>query len=249
MIPIHITWESMGIKRSVVSAIPTDWDELTPKQLVAIATNYNTETGDPQFFADLLCIDIKTAGSLSEFHKYSITKELLFMTEFTPLDHFIINVYNGLVSPLPRMEGMSFGQFMFVDTYYERAVTKSDPASVDKFIACLYLPLKGVFNEILIPERSVSASLNIPKNTKVAMLMNYRLVKEWICQHYPVVFPKAVEKPEPGIKHSRKSKGRGWVTLFESLVGDDIINQDRYAQLPLHSVLRFLTKKIKENGR
>lgn len=37
-----------------------------------------------------------------------------------------------------------------------------------------------------------------------------------------------------------------WVKLFESIVGDDLIHRDSYAQLPIHAVLKFMTRKYIE---
>ena len=52
------------------------------------------------------------------------------------------------------------------------------------------------------------------------------------------------EKP----KKTHKNPGNsGWIKIFENVVGDDLVNHDRYAILPLHNVLRWMTTKIIEN--
>jgi len=47
----------------------------------------------------------------------------------------------------------------------------------------------------------------------------------------------------------KKVKQSGWLKLFESLVGEDLINRDRYAELPVNTVFRHLTTKYKENAK
>jgi hypothetical protein len=51
------------------------------------------------------------------------------------------------------------------------------------------------------------------------------------------------------VAEQSRSQGSNWVKVYESLVGDDIVNQDKYSALPVHTVFRYLTTKLKENGR
>ena len=115
------------------------------------------------------------------------------------------------------------------------------------------------FDQQLIQVRADSVELFFLPEEKTAINLNYRLVKEWLCNQYPIIFQKPSDdlETDPVAERSRghrgtaagRSRGSDWVKLYESIVGDDIVNQDKYAALPLHTVFRYLTQKIKENGR
>jgi hypothetical protein len=140
---------------------------------------------------------------------------------------------------------------MYVDTYFEVSVLTDDNSQLAKFIGCLYLPDGKPFDEKLIQERAHYVCLFFRPEEKTAISLNYRLVKEWLCSQYPLLFQAPVpETSDLEETQSTKNKsGSDWVKVYESLVGDDIVNQDKYAELPLHTVFRYLTSKIKENAR
>jgi hypothetical protein len=207
---------------------------------------------ETEILCGMLGIKKSIAARLDDFQRFCIAMELDFMDNFKPHYAFVIRKLNGLKAPRPRLEGMSFGQFMFVDSYYEVAITSDDSGQLDKFIACLYLPEGKPFNEQLIEDRADYIKLFFKQEEKTAISLNYRLVKEWICERYPLLFRKSsvaeLADVKPVAEHSR-SQGSNWVKVYESMVGDDIVNQDKYSALPVHTVFRYLTTKLKENGK
>jgi hypothetical protein len=240
---IELHYKTLGITRKISALLPERWDELTPDQLVLISRNYITPVDETEMLCGILGIKKSFASRLDDFQRFCIALELDFMDDFKPHYVFVIRKLNGLNAPRPRLEGMSFGQFMFVDTYYEVAITSEDPEHLNKFIACLYLPEGKPFKEQLIEDRADYIKLIFKPEEKTAISLNYRLVKEWICERYPLLFRKSSE-----VEQSH-SKGSNWVKVYESLVGDDIVNQDKYSALPVHTVFRYLTTKLKENGK
>jgi len=67
-----------------------------------------------------------------------------------------------------------------------------------------------------------------------------------------LVFQKSTENLTENQNPNKKEKPKnntnnGWLNILENIIGDDIINQDKYSNLSLHSTLRFLTNKIKAN--
>jgi len=243
---IDLHHKTLGITRKISALLPERWNELTADQLVLIARNYITTVDETEMLSGLLGISKSIASMLDGFQRFCIAVELDFMDDFKPHSAFAIHKLNGLSAPRPRLEGLSFGQFMFVDTYYEVAITSDDPEHLSKFIACLYLPEGKPFNEQLIEDRADYIKLFFKPEEKTAISLNYRLVKEWICERYPLLFRKPIAE---SVAEQSRSQGSNWVKVYESLVGDDIVNQDKYAALPVHTVFRYLTQKLKENGR
>lgn len=247
---ISLQYKQFGIKRIISSTLPEAWDELTPAQLIAVSRNNAGDIPETEMLAYFLGIKKNVAVLLDDYQRYCIAVELDFMKDFKPFYSFVIRNIKGLTSPRPRLEGMSFAQFMFADTYNEIAITADDNSQLNKFIACLYLPDGKTFDQQLIQDRADYVELFILPEEKTAINLNYRLVKEWLCNQYPLIFVKPSDDltDESVAERSRGNRGSNWVKLYESIVGDDIVNQDKYAALPLHTIFRYLTQKIKENG-
>ncbi|MFZ4545879.1 MAG: hypothetical protein ACOYN4_00510 [Bacteroidales bacterium] len=248
---ISLQYQQLGFKYKISTSLPEIWSELTPKQLIAVAKNHSVNANETLLLAALLGIKEKQAKQMDNYQRFSIARELTFLQDFKPFYSFIIRTIKGLSAPRPRLEGMSFGQFMYVDTYHEVAVMADDPTQLNKFVACLYLPDGKPFDEKLIQDRADHVALFLLPEQKTAISLNYRLVKEWICKQYPLLFqvPHQDGQDNEQTHSTEKKRGSDWVKVYESLVGDDIVNQDKYAELPLHHVFRFLTQKLKENAR
>ena len=248
---ISIQYHKLGIKRKISASLPEQWSELSAEQLIAVSRNHTGDINEMVLLASLLGVKKSIIEKLTTFQLYSIGKEFEFLDVFIPLYFFSILTKYGLSAPRPRLEGMSFGQFMYVDTYFEVAVLADDTAQLDKFIGCLYLPSGKQFDEKLIQERADYVGIFFRPEEKTAISLNYRLVKEWLCSQYPLLF-QASEPETSDLKQNsvaERSRSSDWVKIYESLVGDDIVNQDKYAELPLHTVFRYLTSKIKENAK
>ena len=92
-----------------------------------------------------------------------------------------------------------------------------------------------------------SADQAVPKLKKAdlqifeAIALNYGLVRKWIADRYPLIFPAQ--------KQSFGKKSGSWAEIFDDIVGDDLKDQDKYAEIPINSVFRFITRKIKESRK
>jgi hypothetical protein len=75
------------------------------------------------------------------------------------------------------------------------------------------------------------------------------LILVWLQKCYPLIFQEKAETSQDLSSSDKQPKQSQWLKIFESLVGDDLINRDRYAELSVHAVLRYLTNKYKENAR
>lgn len=221
--------------------VPGSWEELTPEQFLLITDNSNGAVSDVDFIAKISGVSKKLIRRMDPYQRFCIITDLDFMEKLSPLSFFIIPSVFSLQAPAAKLEGFQFSQFIFVDSYFELALQNEDTAALDKFVSCLYLPNGESFNEKLIPVRSAYVKAVISSQTKAAILLNYRLVRQWIAERYPLIFLQQNTK-----QNASKSD---WVKVFDSVVGDDLINRHHYAELPFHTVFRFLTQKIKENAR
>lgn len=243
---IKIPYRRFWFWRHKTRQLPQKWEELSTEQLIAVAENYLGICDDNQFLAAMCNVRKRIIRKLPSYFKYKIGKELEFLSDYTPYNNFIIKRIASLYAPKYKMEGVSFGQFMFADTFYSNWCSSGSDDDLNKFIACLYLPKDFEFDSKYLDKLSKRAA-RISTREKYAITLNYRLIKEWLPDVYPLIFDKA----DKGEKKKKRpsAQGNGWIKIFESIVGDDIVNQDKYARLPMHQVLKFVTNKIKEHAK
>ncbi len=259
MITIAIEYPYLFFKRKATGKAPSSWAELTERQFVAISRTINGTKPDFLFLSVLTGISQNLLKRLSPFDLFKLSDGIDFVSQAeNSHSAFIIGKIPGtdFVSPKPKLAGMTFGQFIFAESYYHdwmascSAEPKQDEKVLNNFIASLYLPTNEKFTNESI-QVSVGKIANTTLDIRKAIAFNYSLVMIWLQQAYPLIFQPNDDSVETHGRASNisKSKQSGWLNLFESLVGDDLINRDRYADLPVHTVLRYLTNKYKESAR
>jgi len=228
--------------------IPGSWMDVNAVQLIAIAEHYLGKCNEFKLLAALCGIKERVIRKMPEFFMVKLAEEFEWIKDFKPSNSFILKKVKHLQAPKSKLEAMTFGQFIFVDTFYNDWCQDEKAETLNKFVACLYLPKHYTFSEKYI-EVNAAAVAKIDERVKYAITLNYRLVKEWLTERYPMVFEKPDNDPTKKKRNKTGKAGNGWVSIFESIVGDDITRADDYARVPVHSVMRFLTKKIKENAK
>lgn len=249
MIEILIEYPFMHLKRKMAGRMPVSWQELTQLQFIAISGVIEGADLDYQFLSVMTGIQSKLLKRLTPYELLKLSEGIDFIGRAgNCYSDFIIKELpvGHLIAPKSKLSGLTFGQFIFADAYYNDWCQLLEETSLNKFIACLYLIPGEEFNHENIEQRIPPIS-KIDLDIRKAIVLNYGLISVWLQKAYPLIFVEHAEgtsrEDHPKPQHS------GWVNLFESMVGEDLINRDRYAALPLHTVLRHLTKKFKENAR
>lgn len=238
MIAVDISYRPFDIlrwTRTINAKLPARWSELTQEQMARVPDLQSEKLDDDKAIALFLGVHRAIARKLDSYHKFCILRNLKYLFSIEPLDKFLIKEISGLRAPDDRLRGVTFGAFIFADSYFD-SYLHGKKEDLDKFIASLYTGECG-FSEKLI---EVNAGI-IRKESRFlreAIGVNYALIREWLARVYPNCF----EKPEPG---SKKKNQKGWVAVFDAVVGNDIVNQDRYALLPVNQVLRYLNERTK----
>lgn len=223
---------------------PEGWSDISPKHLIAISHLYTEEITELQFLSKTFRIPLAIIKKLDAFQVFSLMQEFEFVSDFKARESLVIPKLCDGVPPSDKLADLTFGRFMFIDTYFnEYASNNNDIQSLNKFVATLYWPEKTVFNDELISKRAEKAN-KIDVLTKQAVAINYRLIKEWLVVVYPAIFSERTDVDQPNVK-----KESTWLKIFDIIVGDDIINSEKYAGMLLHNVLRYVSRKIKENAK
>ena len=252
MIDIAVEYPFMLCTRKAVGKTPSKWSELSEKQFIGISSIVHGKELDYKFLSLLTGIRKKILIRLSPYQLTVLSEQIDFIGSAgsSHSDFIISEISCGptmLVAPKPKMEGITFGQFIFLDAYFNDWSSSKQESALDKFIASVYLPQSEQFNNEMIDSRAIKIN-QISIELRKAIAFNFSLIIFWLQKAYPLIFPESYEDPkqDQSVKLNHTS---GWLKIFESLVGEDLINRDKYAQLPLHTVLKHMTRKYKENAR
>jgi hypothetical protein len=256
---IEIQYPFLFFKRKAKGSMPNSWAELTESQFIAISRVLNGIEPDYRYLAILTGIKKRLLQKLSSYDIFKISNEIDFIGKADKwYDSFIIkdicrrvsNPNSGQFhSPMPKLEGFTFGQFIFCDAYYNDYVVTKNENALNHLIASLYLSKEEKFESKGNAYRSWKVN-KVDLDIRQAIAFNWGLIIAWLGKAYPLIFREPVEDNEPqtGDKPT-VAKQSPWIKVFESLVGDDLINRDKYAELQVHTVLKHLTKKYKENAK
>lgn len=136
---------------------------------------------------------------------------------------------------------MTFGQFMFVERYFEQCTDENAKyaENLRLFLACLYRPQGSGFNHKDI-ERIAWWMRFVPSTRKEAILFNYTGLREHLCVRFPEIFPK----PDPNDKTVKKKGSSDWIDVALSLAGKDIEMFHAYENDDVWLVLKIIKNVI-----
>lgn len=217
---------------------PDNWSELSAKQLIAAVRVMQETITDDELIASMLNIKKRLVKRLSAYQKFCIIDLLGFLETHDPYYKFILPAIGKFIRPQPRLKDETFGTFIFAETYFEKYAATRDREYLAKFVACYYRA--GPFREQDLNPNSIIIS-KLPFFEQEAIYVNYYLIRQWYTEMYPEVF-------RPAGDQSKKEKST-WIDVYDAIVGDDIVKEAEYADLPISAVLRYLDKRIKQNRK
>lgn len=247
---------------TVDGQFPDTWSEIQPKQLIAIAKLYKQQISDTHFLAEMSGISHRILKRADEFTCYKLMEYLQFIGDMRPFHEFIIPkitirhpefISGSLHSPEPKLKGVTFGQFIFADSYFTDYQQSKSEDDLNKFVATLYLPEGELFSEKLINKNHrLIGRKDI--HLREAIAINWQLLHEWLALAYPLIFQKREEIKEeshPELVSGSKpnSYSSPWIKIFQNFVGDDILHDEEWANKPINTIFQYMTRKHKENAR
>ncbi len=157
-------------------------------------------------------------------------------------------VFHG---PKDGFENLAFDEFIIADTYFARFLNSKDLEDLFRFTYAQYRPGQPSGGRIPINEFDLDQYSDHFSKMKVHLLLavvfNYRIIRRWIEQAYPLVFPTNVET-EAAQKQHNKIPAPKWTKIRSQLAGEIIADIPRIGKLPLHTVLHSLTERIKKSA-
>jgi hypothetical protein len=239
MIPIAIEYKPLWFLpwiRRIDTKLPARWSELSQKQITAIPDLNRGKLSEPKLLQIFLGISRSIARKIDSYQAHCILRNLKYIQEPDAYGSFVVKNIAGFTAPDAQLKGINFGAFIYGDTYYQNYLA-GKREDLCRFIACFYYDRRGFDEKLIETHAKIIRASDTAKLEAIAI--NYALIREWLARAYPYVFQKA----EPGQK---KTQGKGWVAVFDMVVADDLVNQERYALQPVNTVLRYLNRKTKE---
>jgi hypothetical protein len=256
-----VSW--LPFTQKVASDVPQNWCDVSQKQLVAIASLYKSAISDISFLKTMSGLRKQILNKFSDFERYKLMEIFEFLGDQRPYHEFIIrklsvSLHPVLYAPSPKLKGVSFGQFIFADTYFANYQQSSDETDLNKFIASLYLGKNEKFEERLIQERFLGIG-KLEPNIRQAIALNYQLIHEWLALAYPLIFQKLASTASrsasdtsliaPVAEPVEARDHNSWIKVFQNFVGDDILQDEVWAAKPVNTIFAYMTRKYKENAR
>lgn len=227
---------------------PENMEEITPAQFAAVVEYSALKISERKLLQTMTALPARAIKKLGDFQRFKLLQLLAFVAQTKGFNRFVIPMLKTssgkLYSPKPKLKGLTFEQFIFADAYFSDYSEKQDPETLAKFVAALYLPKDKPFDESLI-EANAPAIQKLETPILEGIFLNYGFLRDWLSEAYPLVFTAS---EQTATKNKQPATGNnGWIKIFETIVGDDIINAEKYGKTPIHNILRFLTERIKQN--
>jgi hypothetical protein len=229
---------------------PGHWDEVTPLQMAAIGQLMTGEIKEEKLLSAFLSTTPRLVKKLDEYLRYRLSEQMAFMDSKEALDHIIITDLKGRKAPEGKLKDLTFGEFMFIDTFFidysAYSTLRIDQDLLRKLVACLFRkPKKGKRPPFEGKTDDRWTEKLKPWQMQITAF-NYGLIRVWLEKAFPLVFA-AKNHIEQNTETTQKNNG--WVDVFDSIVGEDIIHSKDYAKMPVMEVLRFLNKQIHKNRK
>ena len=232
---------------SISIDFPENFKELSEKQFIALIALSSCVIDDNSFYQQFLGVPADWLSQLDQFSLWKLME--LFITlnasngSIDTIDFFFISRLGSFKAPEAKLEGMSFQQFMMIDTYCSWYSITKHQNYLNCMIASLYLKENESYfpegdEKLLDLDSNMEDISQTPIATRKAILANWLLIRNWLSKTFPHLFPK-------GEGESGTGKPAQWLDLFDAFVGDNIHHMDSYKKLPCMDAFRILNRKIK----
>jgi hypothetical protein len=238
-------------RKTQIIQVPEEWVDLTGRQFAVCCRMFTEPITDIQFITAFFGIKKFVAKRLEKFHQYKLIELVGFIANPKAMTNFFyltdIPGTGGLKAPDKRLHGVTFEQFMFFDTFFFDYINTLMDNDLVKFIAALYLKSGEKITAIDFKERVKFVAKNVDKLTQYAIFLNYTFIRKWLSKAYPLLFGFTgddSDKPKKESIRPKKPNRPDWNSIFDGLVGEDIIHEEQYRHIPCTVAFRTINKRI-----
>lgn len=242
-------------KRKVHSYVPESWVELSERQFWAVVCRSFDAIDDATFYSQYFGIAEDVVEEMDLYYFYVLNSLLSFTRERGKASSFIVHRLklrdkkkNEILveAPQAKLSGMSFQQFMTIDTYYTWYLQTKNKQYLLQMCSCCYLQPEEDFFQ-LDPDERVEYWNGCDEMKLNAVMLQWTLIKEWLSSAYSYLFPQG-EAVANG-KDGKVQVSNAWIEIFDTLVADDLTRVETYKRLECMEVIRIVNYKIRENKK
>lgn len=236
----HLDFSLNG--KTVSVNVPEHWHEMSERQFKAVCKVSNKDIDDATFYSEFFNIPLVWVNSIDIYYFYVLNSLLGFTRDVEAFSRFLVTKVGDFVSPQPNLNGMSFHQFMTIDTFFTWYLQTNDVKFLDRMCATMYLREGEDFSTIDIDER-VKEWQMMAQSDKSALLISWTIIKKWLSRGYPYLFPKGDDDVH---QHGSKKISNTWLEIFDALVQEDLSKIEAYKKVEAMDVIRIVNRRIKE---
>ena len=249
-------------------SLPERWDELTGRQLVMAVRLWLGTVTQAQFLMGVFGFRESEVRRMDDYQKWVLLHAVDWMQDLKrPHNAFFLRQLPGtdLLAPGPRLKGCTLQQYMTVDTFFSQYLIEAEKGGLfvqeklDDFIAALYKKENEVFSmtegaamdikpeeiRLVVLEEHLRVVRGIDECMKQAIVMNYVLIRSWLCRAFPHLFPETEEDDKPTNK-PKVPKPTNWLQVFDAFVGDNIADMEKYQAMQATDAFRIMNRRIRE---
>lgn len=241
-------------RKQISIEVPEKWSDLKIRQFAVCSGIYLEPMSDIDFCSQFFGISKKVLKKLSKFELYKLAE----LTEFAVNPNGSVNFFfmaeipgTNLLAPRPRLSNISISHFALFDTYFFEYVNKKTDAALNQFIAALYLKNKEIVTAVDMNKRISYIEKHVDNATKYAIFMNYIFIRRWLTGPYKFLF-SSDEEPEENTGKRKKQPSKSlsnlpdWAGIINNLIGDDIINAEKYHAISCTLAFKTINKRFKQ---
>ena len=253
---LEIKYKRFWINRIKRIEVPASWQEMNCDQFRASVDLFTNSLPDDVFISRFFGIKLRFVKRLSAFEKYKLIELAEFLTgPKVATNFFYVKQIPGtdLLCPYPRLKGVSFEHFALFDTFFFDYVNDSSPQNLCRFVAALYVAKKEKITGIDFEKRVRYILKHVDYSILYAIFLNYTFIRRWLSGSFRYVF--GYDNPDndtPSKKKQPEKHRPDWSGILDSVVGDDILDYDKYRSTPCIIIFKSINSRIeayKKNGK
>lgn len=246
-------------------SMPTTFSECDGEQLIAVAEACLGKLSDDDALNRIAGMPYEVISALTPYQHFKIVEALEPLFDITPQmltfkEWKIPEIVLGektFYGPENSFGNVTWGEFIYVDQCMMAGMHQAA-------IAAMFRPERSPWDgetdrriPFTVPGTKNRFSLfnDMEEAIKLAIVWNYRAVKTASVEAvYPAIFPyydpdaKPQEDDEdPGASKEETPSSFSWINVHRDLLGDNIQDEDKFLNLPMHTVLYRINARIVEN--
>lgn len=250
---IELIYHKNGKEKQLV--LPSEWNELSKKQLIALADiKHNEKDAVEQLIKALHILTGMGAIRFMFLPKDVIvnaSEHIKWVFEENTLTTQLIPYHGDFYGPDSHFDNLQMHEFNHAEMAYQELISTKEPEYLDRLVAILYRQAKPDYDHDRNPDADhripfkygdITWHMGLvsrwPEKVKLAILLWYDGCRMELIDSYPLIFNKS--------EANDQNLYQGLFTLMHSVAGEKYGNFDQVENSFVHKILMALNIMIEE---